>query len=176
MSFVYEISINLYLSFTYYLSIIYGGFNWAKVFRRGGLSFVLHLRRKLHATLIDVLLSFSLTISLEDTQPRDESTSGIIDIARAVCKKVSPDTYQYAETCPGHRAAAQGRVRIDTTANVRAGGAFVCFKPVASLPCLEHVNARGDKAKRTCAMRAWHAVHIGGVAFHELHTKKKARM
>jgi len=47
------------------------------------------------------------------------STSAVIvDIARAIAK-VSPDTYRYAETCPGHRATAQGRIRIDITASVQ---------------------------------------------------------
>lgn len=95
---------------------------------------------KLHA-LINVSIFLCRSARGEFGEYHVRSTSAIVAIARATVK-VSLDTYRYAETCPGHRATAQGRIRIDITAY---SDAFVCFTPTASLPCLGHVNAPGDK-------------------------------
>lgn len=86
--------------------------------------------------------------------PRVRGTSAIVDIARSRSQRC-------LRTRTGMQKRAQATARLLKAASVltssRAyGGALVCFKPAASLPCLGHVNARGDKV-HVRAMHAWYA-------------------
>lgn len=77
---------------------------------------------------------------------------------RSARAKMPADTYRYAETCPEQRATAQGRIRIDITANVRA----VLLSFVLSRPLLYLVwnTLIRPKIKCTCALHAWYSLAL----------------